>query len=306
MKVVIPNTLTVQACSVTESDAADGAVWSASTAYAQGQKVRHQHYSYESLADNNKGNNPAESCSGIGARWKPLGATLPWRMIDDKVETQTVGAAGQPLTFTVPFNRATAFGLLNLAGAQAEVVITDSAEGVVFEQSYNLIRDIGDFSLWEYNYSYIEQDSSLVVSGIIPMPITGTLSVTLTPGAAEAPAVGAVVAGREHYVGATLWGGAEVGELDYSRKDTDEFGTTTFVRRSYASELSLELYVHPDREAAVHKLMRDVRALPCLWLGDNQDNGAQSLLLYGWKEDFRMSFEGPGNCALSLDLQGLI
>lgn len=306
MKVVIPNTPSLLACSVAESDAADGVEWDAATSFAAGAKVRHRHYRYASLADGNRGNNPAETYSGVSAKWKPLGATAPWRMLDDKVETQTVGEPGQPLTFTVPFNRATAFGLLNLAGARADVVISDSAEGVVFEGSYNLIRDIGDFSLWEYSYSHIEQDESLVVSGIIPMPIVGTLAVTITPGATEAPAVGAVVVGREHHVGATLWGGAEVGETDHSRKDVDEFGQTTFVRRSWASELSLELYVHPDREAAVHKLMRDVRAMPCLWLGDNRDEGFQSLIVYGWKEDYRNSFEGPNECRMRLELQGLI
>lgn len=304
MKVVIPNTLDLLECSVIETDAADGVTWNTSTTYSKGQKVRHQHYSYESLGDSNKGNNPSTTYSGISAKWKPLGATSPWRMLDDKVETQTVGEEGRPLTFVVPFNRCTAFGLLNLAGAQVDVAITDNQEGVVFEKTYDLIRDISGMSLWEYNYAYIEQDVNLVESGIIPMPITGTLAVTITPGASGVPAVGIVVAGREHYIGKTLYG-AEVGETDYSKKETDEFGDTTFVRRSYASELSLEIYLHPNRADAIWKLMRDVRALPCLWLGDNRDKGHQSLILYGWKEDYRNTFDGPNNCQLTLDLQGL-
>ena len=305
MKVVIPNALELLSCSVSESDAVDGAEWVSSATYGKGDKVRHLHYSYESLAAENIGNNPAETYQGISAKWKPLGATMPWRMLDDKIETQTVGTEGQPLSFSVPFNRATALGLLNIVGGGVDVTVTDTDDGeVLFEQSYTLVRDISEFSLWEYNYTYIEAAESLVISSIV-MPITGVLSVTVTPGESEAPAVGKVIVGREHFVGLTLYD-AEVGELDYSKKETNELGITTFVRGSYASELSLPIYLHPDRADAVKALMRDVRARPCLWLGDNRDYGYESLILYGWKEDFRNRFAGPNECSFSLDLQGLI
>ena len=45
-KVIEPNTLTLSACSIAESDAVDGTVWASDTTYAADAKVRHNHVRY--------------------------------------------------------------------------------------------------------------------------------------------------------------------------------------------------------------------------------------------------------------------
>ena len=100
--VIPPNELTLLECSLEESDANDGVAWSAGTTYASGQQVRHKHRVYVSLVDGNRGNDPETSTSGTTATWMPVGATRPWRMLDEYVETQTVGDEGKPLTVTNP------------------------------------------------------------------------------------------------------------------------------------------------------------------------------------------------------------
>jgi len=152
MKVIIPNELELLECSLSETDATDGSLWDSSTSYAKAAKVRHEHISYESLAASNKGNDPSKTWSGTEAKWKKLGATLPYLMLDPYVETQTAcPTEGEVLSFTVPFNRATAFALLNVQGWEATITVTDDEEGELFRQTYGLIRDISDFSLFEYN-----------------------------------------------------------------------------------------------------------------------------------------------------------
>ena len=114
-----------------------------------------------------------------------------------------------------------------------------------------------------------------------------------------------MVVGAARHLGATLYD-AEVGMTDYSRKDVDDFGVATLVRRSFASTTSLPLYLHPDRMDFVARVLQSIRATPCVWIGDNQDDGHQSLTVYGWLEDWRMVCAGPNETQLSLEIQGLI
>lgn len=306
MKVIVPNKdLKLLNSSIEETDAADGTAWDASATYAAGAKVRHEHIRYESLADNNKGNNPAETYSGTNAKWKPLGATMPYLMLDEYVETQTVGKEGQVLSFTVPFNRATAFALLNVEGYTARVTVSDDEDGEEYYASeYFLIRDISAFSLWEYNYTPIESRINLVVTDI-PMPITGTMQVEIDPGEGSIARLGLVVVGLQQMLGKTQYG-AEVGITDYSFKQVNDFGVATLVRRSYADTMSLPLYLHPNRMDYVGRILKDIRTTPCVFVGDNRDEGHQSLTVYGWVEDWRSVYSGPNEQALTLEIQGLI
>ena len=302
MKVVIPNTLEIVSSSITESDAQDGPLWSASTTYALGALVRKNHKRYASLADSNTGNDPAASSPSISAKWRYLGATNLYACIDDFVDTQTVAAEGATsLTLTVPFNRATAFGLLNVNAAAVSVLIKDDQDDVYYTADYNMVADLTSFSAYQYCFYPIRAAHEIVATDV-PMPILGSMRVTLT---GNAPAIGHIVAGRTHYIGETEYK-ASVGELDYSTKKTDEFGVTTFIRRSYASRMSLPIYLHPSELDAVGRVMRDVRATPCLWIGDNRDNGHAALTVYGWKEDYRSVFSGPNQIEMSLEIQGLI
>lgn len=135
------------------------------------------------------------------------------------------------------------------------------------------------------------------------MPILGTLEVTLS--GIEDPAIGHVVCGRTSVLGKTKYG-AEVGETDYSRKETDEFGVTTFIRRASASNMSLPLYLHPDQSDAVKRILTNLRATPALWVGDNRDEGFEALTIWGWKEEHRLVYAGLNEIEFKLDIQGLI
>lgn len=304
-KVIKPNKLELLACSVSERDDVDGVTWNASTSYSQGQKVRYEHVSYESLSGNNQGNKPSETWSGTEAKWKKLGATFPWRMLDDFVETVTTAPEGEKLTFTVPFSRSNAFCLVNLQGSSVKVKVIGDGGEVDYEGTYEIIRDIEGFSLYAYDYDLIESVDSIANTDV-PISIYGTLSVEIDPGGPGSVAgVGHVIAGRARTLGMSKYD-AEVGITDYSKKETDDFGVTTFVRRSYAKVASLELYLHPSQSDFVAATLQELRATPSLWIGDNVDNGYTALTIYGWVEDWRSVYSGPNEQQLSVDIQGLI
>ena len=306
-KVIEPNTLTLTACSIAESDAVDGATWNSATTYAADAPVRYNHVRYQSLAASNVGKDPSVEAnnSGTAAKWRKLGATGPYKMLDDFVETQTVGTEGTPLTFTVPFDHANSFALLNLSADTVTVKITDGegGDGVLLEQTYELIEDIHSLSLFEYCYSRIKKKTSILSTGV-SYGVGGTFEVTVNADG-YAPAVGHVVVGVAHDIGITKVN-AESRITDYSKKTVDDFGVTTLVKRSFAQRASLPIYLRPDMSDYVAGILTSLRSKPCVWIGDNRDDGYNALTVYGWVEDWRSVYSGPNEQQLSVDIQGLI
>ena len=303
MKIVQPNMLTIVSSSLAESDATDGPEWAAGTTYSEGALVRYQHQRYISIAANNIGNNPASTSTGtLYDKWRLLGATNLYACIDNTVSTQTkLGGTDQTLTITVPFSRVTSFGLLNVNAADVNVVIKDDQEDIFFEKNYNMTKELTSFSAYQYCFYPLEAAHEIVETEI-PITLIGTMAITLK---GNDLGIGHIVIGRSYYIGSTKYA-ASVGETDYSRKITDDFGVTTFVQRAYAATMSLPIYLHPDNADGVIKIMHDIRATPSLFIGDNRDNGFQCLTIYGWKEDFRMVYAGPNEMEFTLDIQGLI
>lgn len=303
MKVIQPNTLTIVSSSLAESDATDGPEWASGTTYAARALVRYQHKRYASIVASNVGNNPASTSTGtLNDKWRLLGATNLYACIDDTVSTQTVlDGIDQTMTITVPFSRATSFGLLNVDAAEVHVVVKDDQGDIYFDKTYSMTKDLTSFSAYQYCFYPLEAAHEIVETEV-PMPVIGTLTVTLS---GNNLGIGHVVNGRAFTIGQTKYS-AYVGETDYSRKVTDDFGVTTFVKRAYAATMSLPIYLHPDNSDGVIKIMHDIRATPSLFIGDNRDEGFQSLTIYGWKEDFRMVYAGPNEMEFTLDIQGLI
>lgn len=304
MKVIVPNTLSLLSCSISETDAVDGPIWKSGTTYSLGSKVRLNHVSYESLSDGNRNMNPEQFWNGPLAAWKKLGATMPYRMLDPYVETQTLSTTD--LSFCVPYNRADAFSLLNVAGAVARIRIYDNDDTenpLAYDESIPLVEDIFHVSLWEYNYLPIQNIINFSQTEL-PQVVNGRMCIEITA-ADDKAAIGHVIVGREHQLGYTQYG-AEIGLTDYSRKNVDEFGVATLVKRSYAYRASLPVYVHPDQQDYVVGVLSSVRGIPALWMGDNSPKGHSAFTVYGWLEDFRMTCEGPSENQLSLEIQGLI
>ena len=305
MKIIKPNALSLISCSVSESDSVDGPVWSNTTTYAENQIVRYNHVTYKSLISNNVGHNPSTSYSGENAFWQKVIATMPYRMIDDYVETTTQAPAGQSLTFKVPFIRADSFALLNMHGSTCHIVVTDDDGTVTYDSEYSLQDDISSLSLYAYYFELITPVSASVNTQI-PMTFLGNMQVTITPSSsADIVYVGHVIVGRNQYIGETKYG-AELGLTDYSKKIQDDFGYTTFVKRSYSKNANLNLYIPPERATTVTELLSSLRATPILIEGGNTDAGYEALVIYGWLEDWRTVYTGPNENELQIEIQGLI
>lgn len=146
------------------------------------------------------------------------------------------------------------------------VKITDGpgGDGVLFEETIEMVADIGSYSLYDYCFSRIKNTTDIVRSDIV-YGVGGTLEVTVVADTQQ-PAVGHVVVGvasnRANKVD------AESRVTDYSKKTVDDFGVATLVPRSFAKRTSLPIYLHPDQSDYVAGILTSLRAKPlCLGRG---------------------------------------
>ena len=298
MKVIEPQAIRLLSSSVPENDAP---AWSAGTAYQIGDSVVHDHKVYKAVGAST-GRQPEQNSEGTDAACRLIGPTNQYAMLDQYFSTQTVAPTDvETLTFTVSFNRCTAFALLNFKATGIRAVVKDGDGLVMYDRTVNTLKDVDGY--WDYYFRPLERVVDQAVTEIPVSPVA-TLEVTLTQ--KGGPALGHVVVGQAWPLGLTLYN-TQCSIRDYSRKDTDEFGNTRLVKRANAKRTSIPLYLHPSRLDTVRELLARLHGLPALWLGDDNEGvgSYQALTVWGWLEDWRATFAGPHATSLNIAVKGL-
>ncbi len=242
--------------------------WSAGISYPLGALVikAAAHRVYESSKAANGGNDPA----GASGLWIDVGPTKRWAMFD-----QALGTA------------ATATGLIEVAlaaGTVQAVALLDVVATAVRVRSTGYDRTI---AVGAGAITFLDIPS--VIS-----PVTVTIT---GPGVVS---VGSLLIGSLVGLGVTE-ASPTAGITDYSRKDVDDFGEVTIVKRAWAKRMTAKALIRTDAIDAVASRIAAVRARPSLWVGQA---GLDSLTIYGFFKDFSIE-AGEGVSKLSLSIEGL-
>lgn len=295
MRVIPPRALTLTASNVAASGEA---AYSAGTTYADGARVAYTtggiEREYESLQGSNTGNPPDAS----PAWWLDLGASNRFAMLDDRTSSQTENAGSIEATLT-PDGRCDTLALFGLVGESVRVVVKSGATTLKDETFDLLDTDVSDW--YEYYFADLEYRSALSIS----LPgLYANLTVELTISASETAKCGHIVLGMGYELGCSKRGISR-GIVDYSRKDTDDFGETYLLQRTYSQTLDIPLKVERDRIDAVVKKLESLRAVPCVWNGNNDGMDDEALIVYGfytdWSTDIVYSTQVDG----TIEIQGL-
>lgn len=271
------------------------AAWSAAAIYADGDEVHAGGYIWSSLAGANTNNAPASSPTW----WAQIGPDNRSAMFDGQVSTATVQATG-PLEVVLDTGAISGLGMVGLTATQVQVEITNGAAGsVVYQRTVNLDDSI--VGNW-FDYFFAEFDfATEVVLTDIPPYVDSRVTVSVDGGGEVA--CGALVFGAVHDIGTTEHG-ATAGIVDYSRKDTDEFGTTTFVQRAFARRVSARMLIPNTRLRAVQRILSGLRATPSMWIGTER-SGYDPLIVFGWYRDFSIDIQYRTHSYVSLEIEGL-
>lgn len=272
--------------------------WAAGTTYAQGAFVDFGTHIYQSLVNNNTGNNPATSPTF----WVLIGPDNIHAMFDDQVSTQTVSPA--PLNVTVATGTIGAVYLGNLIGSRVTLTVRDGNGGpIVYQQTQSLSgEEVGDW----YQYFFFDpltQRTQALFTGILPFA-GSHVTVSLQGGGSVS--IGIMQFGRLRELGMIEYG-AQGGFIDYSRKLTDEFGTTTFVRGAYSKRLTVNMALDRMQFNRVNRLMAEVLSTPIVFIGcDATPEYEEVLTVFGFIKSFQPTIAYPSFSLCSIEIEGLI
>lgn len=295
MRVIRPVSIGDAALVSSEVAETDHPEYASGTTYAAGDKVilSSTHRRYESVAGANIGHSPATSPD----KWTDIGPTNRWAMFDDSIGTSTT-RTGSVMVEIAP-GAIDALALIDTEAESADVTMTVGAT-VVYEGSRSFMNSGVPINNWfVYFFEPIGRKNVAIFLDLPSYPAAVTKIEINGGGAVADVAVGALIVGNSADLGMTEQG-VGLGIIDYSRKETNAFGVTRVVERSWSKSMRLRTLVLTDQVDAVQRLLAGLRARPVLWLGDG---GFDSMAVYGFYKDFAVdvAFETVSYCSLTVE-----
>lgn len=273
MKVVRPLPISLTTSSVPEND---HPAWAADVAYALGARVilPGLHRVFESAVGGNQGNNPATAVTF----WTEVGPTNRWAMFETAAGPATSAMAPIVVTLALP-DAVDAIGLVDLQAASVRLEIS-AGGATILDQPRSA-------------------PAACEVFLGLPPGVGRSATITITPAPGAAAIIGKLITGTALDLG-KLADAPTVGLTDFSRRETDEFGVTIVVERSWTKRIEAKCRVPAAAVDSIQRQLAAFRAQAVLWIGKADNAG---LITYGFYKDFSqvISLQGISTCSLSID-----
>lgn len=304
MKLIKPVVITDAVLTSTNVPETDYAAWNSATTYATGQRVIlvSTHKIYECIIANTNAipdvnlTPVAPASTGI---WLEIGSTNRWKMFDAGWGSQS--AIATPLTFTLsPMVIINSLALLNVAATSITVTVVDISSATIYNQTFAMTVTPNIADWYMYFYEGFIYKSDLVITDI-PSVGSALINVTIN-NTGSTSKCGNCIVGTYYDIGDTQYG-ASAGIVDYSGKQTDAFGNTTVVKRTYAKRMNTNLMINNDIVDDVFNLLASYRSTPLVWIG--AESLYTSLIVYGFYKDFDINIAYPDYSSCSLTIEGI-
>ena len=275
------------------------AVYSAATTYALAAKVRYLSRVYESLQATNLNHTPSTSPTW----WLDTGPDNIHAALDSAVST--VSSATTEMTFVVKAGKLDAVALITLDAPLVSVAVTDQATGALL---YNQTTGLSGSNVQDwYQYFFydpITQRTQIVFDAIPETYANAVVTIKLTGATGTPVSLAQAVFGITTQIGTTQYG-ASAGIIDYSKKETDTFGTTTFVVRAFSKRLSSEVFIPNAQLNSVQTYLYSIRATPVVWVASTDPLFSEPLIVWGFYKDFSTTISYPSYSVCSIEVEGL-
>lgn len=300
MKLIAPLAITDARLSSSDVPENDHPEYAPATTYADGDKVivtdPGVHRIYESLQGGNQGNYPPdEDDAEPPTWWLNLGATNRWKMFDGGTGTATTQATSLTVEL-LPGSVVDAIALFGLAATSVNVTVTDPTDGEVYNKTVALTDNSAIDDYYDWFFAPIETRENLALLDLPPYG-TATIAVTVTGATARCALL---VIGKRRDLGLTLFG-SSLGIVDYSRKDTDEFGNFMITERRYGYRPQFDVWVDTPKVGMLLRTLAGYRATPVVWVGSARDED----LVYGYYRDFTIVRSSAVRSDCTIDVEGL-
>ena len=271
--------------------------WVSGTSYTALDKVIYKHKIYERIVTG-AGTTPPDLDQ---VNWLDSGYTNRYRMFDNVISNVSSRTGGIKFTLT-PNQVINGIALLNVNASTVRVVMNDPIEGVVYDRTKELRSSSNVIDYYSYFFApLLSENLETAIFLDLPSKPTATITVYVSSGSGLVE-VGEVVYGVQSVVGRTNYGTA-IGITSYSRKDTDEFGKVTVVKRKNSKYADYDIDIDNNNLASVQRLFSEIDSVPCVFIG-NPD--MEELVVYGFYKEFKATISFPTVSKCTLRVEGLI
>jgi len=232
--------------------------------------------------------------------WVGIGTGNRWSMFDRRIGT--VSSVTSPLTVVVePGGGVSGVSLLELTGREATISMKDTTGGtVVYSQTVSLDGSFID-SFYDWFFSDYEQLSGFSLTDLPSQFPANELTISVT--GTGTVSCGVAVIGNVLTLGVTHYG-AQVGIIDYSRKQADEFGNIDIVERNYRSRTSFKITTETSDFNKIYRVLASLRATPCIVIGEDSV-GFEPMTSYCLISDFTIDVAYPTYNLCNLETEGM-
>lgn len=291
MQIIKPTTITeamLVSSTLTESEYQ---AWNAATAYTLGARVIYAHQVWERLV---AGTTPGAP-SADATNWVLVGPTNRWAMFDQRAGT--VSTSGTDITVVVSPGLVRGVALLDVTGSSVTVTQSRGATEI-YRREISLNTGIGVVDAYTYCFGEIVMKRTVVLTDLLPY---GDADITITISGNTSVGIGTCVLGSLQDLGGTRQG-MQLGILDYSVKQTSEFGVTTLVPRDYAPRITIPIAVARQLVSHVARKLSEIRATPVVWIGSALDDAS---VVYGYYKDWSIDMQYDQIAFGSINIEGL-
>ena len=271
-------------------------LWVSGTSYTTGQRIIYQHHIYERIVAG-AGTTAPNLDQG---KWLDLGATNRYKMFDKIISNSSsrIGSIEFKLT---PSQAIDSIVFLNVNASTVRVVMTDPVNGVVYDKTQILSSIDGVTDYYSYFFAPVGAKKNTALFLDLPSYPTATVTAYISSGTALVE-VGEVVYGTQTVIGRTNYGTA-IGIKSYSRKEVDEFGNVTVVKRKNSKFAEYDLDIDNYKLADVQRFFADIDSVPSVFIGNPE---MDELTVFGFYNDFKATISFPTVSKCSLRVEGLI
>lgn len=272
--------------------------WVSGTSYTALDKVIYQHKIYQRIVTGSGTTTPDLD----QINWLDSGYTNRYRMFDNTISSVSSRVGGIEFTLT-PNQVINGIALLNVNASTVRVVMTDPIEGVVYDRTKELRSSSNVIDYFSYFFAPLINLGDLNTAIFLDLPNrpTATTTVYISSGTGLVE-VGEVVYGIQYVVGRTNYGTA-IGIKSYSRKEVDEFGKVTVIKRKNSKYADYDVDIDNVNLASVQRLFADIDSVPCVFIGNTE---MEELIVFGFYSDFKATISFPTVSKCTLRVEGLI
>lgn len=282
----------------------DYSVWNSATSYAVNDRVIRTttHSIYEKVGGTAINSNLPEN---VPNEWARVGPTNKYALFDESPSTLTTN--NDIITYIFKPGRVNSLALLELEGV--EVCVNLYAGGIKQFGGYTDLLNNNTVGNWyQYFYEPFYYQTSLALTDLVnaalldlPIYSDSILTVTIRKPSGVVK-VGAMITGVNYELGKTQQG-MSISIADYSKKEPDDYGNITLVRRKFSKKVRGTFFLYSNKVDAVVNLLTQYRATPVVWIGI--DSNYSSLVVYGFYRDWEINIPNNVGSICSIDIEGL-